>query len=517
MRTIVIDPVNRVEGHLRIEVVLDGKEVKEARSAGTMFRGFERILRGRSPVDAQRITQRVCGVCPTAHASASAMALDAAFGVADRIPPNGVLLRNLILGSNILQSHILHFYHLAAIDYVDVAGAADYAGENEDLRAVREFIARGHLAPFVPRYEGDYRLPKDANVQATANYAEALRIRRVAHEMLSVFGGKMPHSCGIMPGGVSQGPTPGRIAAFLGRLESIRDFIAARYIPDVLAVAKHYPDHCAIGAGCRQYLSYGLFDLEASSATLSERRRFLRPGVLLDGEVSDVDTARITEAVTHSRYEGDGPLRPLDEATVPQPHKDGAYSWIKSPRYGHEVVEVGPLASVLINYHAGHPDVRREVDAALAELDAESDALASVMGRHLGRALHAKLVADKMQEWVLALKPGEPHAAPWAIPAESEGAGFVDAPRGAVAHFIRVEDRKIDNYQLVVPTTWNASPRDDQDRPGPIEQALLGTPVRDPENPFEVVRIVRSFDPCLACAVHLASPRGRELGEFRIA
>ena len=516
MQKIVIDPVHRIEGHLRIEVLVDGSAVQEARSAGTMFRGFEVILRGRSPVDAQRITQRVCGVCPTAHASASALALDDAFGIADQIPANGLAIRNLILGSNILQSHILHFYHLAAIDYVDVAAAADYAGDSDDLKSVRDFIGRGRLGPFVPRYEGDYRLPKDLNVKATADYVEALRIRRMTHEMLSVFGGKMPHSCGIVPGGVSQGPTTSTIASFLGRLEAVRRFVNDIYLPDVLAVAQHYPDHCAIGRGCGRYLSYGNFDLAASAAPLAQRQRFLRSGIFADGQLTDVDAAQITEAVTHSRFEGDGPLRPLDETTTPAPDKHDAYSWIKSPRYGDQVVEVGPLAQILVNYAAGHEGVTREVDAALAALGAEPAALQSIMGRHLARAIHAKIIADAMVDWLLSLTPGEPCCAQWAIPDEGEGVGLVDAPRGAVGHWLQVRDKTIANYQLVVPTTWNASPRDDKDRPGAIEQALTGLPIRDAANPFEVVRTVRSFDPCLACAVHLVTPKGRSLGEFRI-
>jgi hydrogenase large subunit len=517
MRKIVIDPVNRIEGHLRIEVLLDGSEVKEARSAGTLFRGFEVILRGRSPVDAQRITQRVCGVCPTAHASASAFALDAAFGIGDPIPDNGRVLRNLILGCNILQSHILHFYHLAAIDFVDVAAAADYAGANDDVKAIRDFIARGHLAPFVPRYEGDYRLPKELNVQATADYAEALRIRKLAHEMLSVFGGKMPHSCGIVPGGVSQGPTPSRIASFLGRLDAVRRFVADRYVPDVIEIAKHYQDHCEIGAGCKRYLTYGNFGQANSTAPVLGRERYLGPGTLADGKLDKLDVSQITEAVTHSRYDGDGPQFPYHETTTPQPEKDGAYSWIKSPRYNDAVFEVGPLAAMLVNYAAGHPAVKAEVDSALSALGAEPGALSSVMGRHLARALHAKVVADAMVEWAGSLEPGEPCSVAWTIPDTGAGCGMTDAPRGALAHWLKVEDKKIANYQLVVPTTWNASPQDDKDRPGPIEQALIGTKLRDPENPFEVVRIVRSFDPCLACAVHLVTPKGRSLGAFRIA
>ena len=516
MAKIVIDPVSRIEGHLRIEVVLDGNTVKEAKSAGTMFRGFEVLLRGRHPVDAQRITQRVCGVCPTAHASASTHALDAAFGISDRIPDNGRILRNLILGANILQSHILHFYHLAAIDYVDVAAVADYEGDNDDLRAVRDFIVRGRLAPFVPRYEGDYRLPKAINVAATAHYARALGIRKMCHEMLAVFGGKMPHNTGMLPGGVSMGPSTSRIAAFMGRLDQIRQFVNSCWVPDVLAVAGAYADHCAIGDGSRGYLTYGNFEQTTSIAPLKGRGRYFQPGVLIDGEVRDVDVALITEAVTHSRFEGNGPIHPLHEQTIPAPTKDGAYSWLKSPRYDGKVVEVGPLAAMLVNYHRGHERVVAEVNAALAALGAGPEALHSVMGRHLARALHGKIIADKMFDWLAELKPGEPCCCPWEVPESGEGAGMVDAPRGAVAHFVRIRDYKIENYQLVVPTTWNASPQDDNDVPGPMEQSLIGTVVRDPENPFEVVRIVRSFDPCLACAVHMVTPKGEDLGEFRI-
>jgi hydrogenase large subunit len=232
--------------------------------------------------------------------------------------------------------------------------------------------------------------------------------------------------------------------------------------------------------------------------------------------VAELDVAQITEAVTHSRFEGDGPVFPIHQMTTPAPEKDGAYSWLKSPRYADTVVEVGPLAQMLVNYHLGHEQVKAEVDAALAALGAGVEALHSVMGRHAARALHAKIIADKMFDWLGELQVGEPCCAEWTVPESGDGAGLVDAPRGAVGHWIQVRDHKIHNYQLVVPTTWNASPQDDKDRPGPIERALIGTPIRDPENPFEVVRIIRSFDPCLACAVHVATPKGRSLGEFRI-
>ena len=243
MRKILIDPITRIEGHLAIEAVVDDGIVKEVKSAGTLFRGFEIILKGRDPRDASRITQRICGVCPASHAKASAMNLDSAFGLSDKIPDNGRIIRNLILGANFLQSHILHFYHLAALDYADAKEAV------------------GELAPFVPRYEGDYRLPASVNQSAVSHYLTALNIRRQAHEMLAIFGGKMPHNIGVIAGGVTERPTEDKIIDFLWRLNEIREFIDSAYIPDVLAVAKSYDDYFAIGVGCKNLLAYGGFEL----------------------------------------------------------------------------------------------------------------------------------------------------------------------------------------------------------------------------------------------------------------
>jgi len=411
MAKITIDPVGRIEGHLGIEMVVEDGEVKKANACAPMYRGFEQILEGRHPMDAQRLTQRVCGVCPTAHATASALALDQAFGIADQIPNNGRIIRNLILGSNYLQSHILHFYALAALDYVDVAHAAEAAGDDPQLASVKQFAGRGHLAPFVPRYEGDYRLGDEANVEAVKNGA-------------------------------------------------------------------------------------------------------------LDGDLADVDIQQITEDVTYSYFKGNGDgVHPSAEVTEPEPHKEGAYSWAKSPRLNGQAHEVGPLARMLVSYAAGNETVKAAVDGLLRAAGAEADALHSTLGRHAARALETRLVADTMAEWVLELKPGEPTCAPYDIaelPDEGEGAGLTGAPRGALGHWVQVEGGKIARYQLVVPTTWNVSPKSGDGEPGPIEQALLGTKVADEQNPFELVRIVRSFDPCLACAVHLITPRGKDLGSYRV-
>lgn len=504
MVRVVIDPVTRIEGHLKIETtILDGV-VKEARSTGNLFRGIELMLRGRDPRDAQVITQRICGVCPQSHAMAAALNLDSAFGIADKIPDNARIMRNLIKGAHIMQDHILHFYQLAVLDYVNVADVAGYDGPSADLKALNTFIQRGELAPFVPRYEGDYRLPKEVNRQAVAHYVKALQIRRIGHEMVAIFSGKIPHSVGIVPGGVSSTPSIDKITSFLWKLREIQDFIENAYIPDVIAVAKAYSDYCEIGVGCKRLLSYGDYDLENGNADQTTRKRLFKQGTTSGNlDYRALDLEKITEHIRHSWYEdGTSSRHPSQGVTEPQYGKDGAYSWLKAPRYGGEVYEVGPLARVAVSYTSGDAKIKSMVDWALSELNAQASALFSVMGRHLARALAAKLLAEKLEEWVLSLKPGEATYIEYELPEEASGYGIVEGSRGALGHWIEINKGRIHNYQAVVPTTWNASPRDDSGVPGAIEQALEGTRVRDKDNPFELVRIVRSFDPCLACAIH---------------
>jgi hydrogenase large subunit len=501
---IVIDPITRIEGHLKIETAVEDGVVKDARSTGNLFRGIEIILRDRDPRDAQVITQRICGVCPQSHGVAAALCLDSAFGVDDKIPDNARIIRNLIQGAHVAQDHVLHFYHLAALDYVDITDVAKYEGGDSELNSVKDFIARGELGPFVPRYEGDYRLPPEINQQATAHYIEALEIRRTGHEMVSIFSGKIPHSVGIVPGGITTIPTVDMITSFLWKLRRLQDFINHTYIPDVLAVASIYSDYLEIGAGCQNLISYGAYDLEGTEPDLTKRKRLYIPGTTsADLKPGKLDIGRVTESVTHSWYEDyPGSKQPTQGETRPQHGKDDAYSWVKSPRYDGKVFEVGPLARVAVNYANGDPVAMRLVDSALAQLKAPPSALFSVMGRHLARALCAKIIADNLEKWVLEIKPGEPTYVEYEIPDESRGVGLTDAARGALGHWIEIKDKKIANYQAVVPTTWNASPRDENGNPGPIEQAIIGTKVKDKDNPFEIARIVRSFDPCLACAIH---------------
>jgi len=324
---------------------------------------------------------------------------------------------------------------------------------------------------------------------------------------------------GIVAGGATEVPTIDKIAAYLWRLNEIRDFIDTVYIPDVLAVAAAYRDHFEVGRGCGNYLAYGVFDMDGAEADLTKRARFLPGGTVsaADLKPNDLDATKIREEVRHSWYaDSSGGRHPSQGETSPQPGKADAYSWLKAPRYAGQPYEVGPLARMVIAYVQGDAKVKALVDGTLAQLGAPIEALFSALGRHAARALEAKLVADALADWVLQLKPGEPVYADYELPDEAEGMGLADGPRGALGHWIAIKDRRIANYQCVVPTTWNASPRDDRDQPGPIEQALQGTKVRDEENPFELVRIVRSFDPCIACAVHLVTPKGRSLGEFRV-
>ncbi len=517
-RTITIDPITRIEGHLKVEVITEAGVVKEAHCSALLFRGFENILLERDPRDAALLVQRVCGVCPVGHAACSALCLDDAFGVDGSVPDNGRVMRNLILGANFIQSHILHFYHLAALDFVDVAAAADYEGADESLRGVRDFIGRGELAPFVPRYEGDYRLSKEANQAATAHYVKALEARRAAHELGAIFGGKLPHEVGIVVGGVTEVPTSDKIAAFLSKLAALRGFISDVYIPDVLAVAQAYPDYFEIGAGCRRWLAYGGFDLETAETDLLRRKRMFPAGrVGADLSLAPVDPGKIAEYVRHSWFEdATSGLAPGAGETRPAPDKESGYSWIKAPRYDGKPHEVGPLARTLVAYAAGDAAVKRQVDGLLARFGAKPEALFSVLGRHAARALETARVAEAMEQWVMELQPDEPVCDWRPVPESGSGMGLTEAPRGALGHWAEIEGGRLSRYQLVVPTTWNASPHDDEGTPGPIEQALIGTKIKDPENPFEVVRIVRSFDPCLACSVHMLTPRGREVGRWRV-
>lgn len=519
MGKIVIDPITRIEGHLKVEALVDSGEVKEAKCSGMLFRGFEKILEGRDPRDAQLITERICGVCNHCHTTASALCLDSAFGVADRIPDNGRIMRNLTMGFHQVQDHILHFYHLAALDYVDVAKVAAYDGKDSTLNSIKAFISRGELAPFVPRYEGDYRFPPEVDQELVSHYVQALDMRRKGHEATAVLAGKLPHACAVTPGGMTEIPTIDKIATLLARAKEIQDFVENVYVPDVIKVAETYSDYFEIGKGCGSLLAYGVYDLDGKDPDYTKRRRLFPQGsTSVDLQHQPLDLDQINEWVKYSWYENDTSGRhPFHGETEPMPRKGEGYSWIKAPRYKGNVHEVGPLARVAVGYAAGDPAIKEMVGLVLSHFKASPNVLFSVLGRHAARALCTLHIANNLEQWVLELQPDMPVYVDCTIPEEGTGVGIVDAARGALGHWIAIKDRKIEKYQCVVPTTWNASPMDDKGNHGPIEQALVGTKVKDEGNPFEIVRIVRSFDPCIACAVHLLNHKGRVLRQYIIA
>lgn len=482
MINIKIEPVTRIEGHLDIEVDVEDGKVVDAKSSGTMFRGFEIILKDRDPRDATILTQRICGVCPISHAMASTLNLEAAFGV---LPPdNGRILRNLVLGANFIMSHILHLYHLAALDYINTEGIVD-------------------MSPWMPRYVTPDMVTGDIATALVGHYVQALEIRRKAHQMGAIFGAKLPCISTFVPGGCTEVVTAEKVSDFSALLTELRSFIDDIYIPDVLAVAGAFSDYFNIGVGCGNLLAYGVFDLNATGTT-----KLLARGRYTDGAYRDVDPAQITEDVQYSWYSSPSGLNPTAGETEPYLDKPGAYSWLKSPRYLDKVHEVGPLARMFVSYLAGEPTVKQLVDYVLGHFGATPDALFSVLGRHAARALESKFVADSMAGWLGELDVGAPVYNYSPIPSYATGMGLTEAPRGALGHWIEISDSKISRYQIITPTNWNASPRDDNDLKGPIEQALMGTPVADPEQPIDLLRVVHSFDPCLACSVHVIRPSG---------
>jgi len=469
-KKISIDPVTRVEGHLKIEVEVERKRVKDAKSQGMLFRGFEVILKGRDPRDAPQITQRICGVCPTAHGTASARALDAAFGV--KPPTNGRIVRNLILGANYLQSHILHFFHLAALDYVKGP----------------------RIPPFTTRYEhGEYWLPRAVNEKGVEAYLQAFTIRRKAQEMLAIFGGRMPHVHAFIPAGVPQSVTSDSIVNFYWRLQEVKKFIAETYLPLVYAIGRYYRELFDTGRGWGNFICYGVFPLD------DEEKEFLfKPGAYTNGQDQPLDVAKITESVKWSWYEDIDDRNPERGATKVKPEKGHGYSFIKAPRYNGLPHEVGPLARMWIT----NPVLSKEANKFLGvPMDKEvrmrdlGEKAFSIMGRHVARAEECYLVANALEKWLPELKPGEPANIPVRVPKTGEGYGLSEAPRGSVGHWIKIKDGVIDHYQIIAPTTWNASPRDSKGQRGPIEEALIGVPVPDPGAPINILRLVRAFDP----------------------
>ncbi|MCP4591027.1 MAG: nickel-dependent hydrogenase large subunit [bacterium] len=472
--TITIDPVTRIEGHLEIEVTVDDvggeQQVVDARSSGTMFRGFEIILAGRDPRDAAQYTQRICGVCPVSHAMASCLTLDSAFGVTP--PDNGRILRNLVLGANFIQSHLLHFYHLSVLDFIDTTGLLD-------------------LSPWSPRYASPDMIGGTTAAGLVTNYLSALQMRRKAHQMGAIFGGKLPCTGSFVVGGCTEVVTAEKVNDFRTLLTELRGFIDAVYLADVATVAAAFPTYYQTGGGDGNLLAFGAFDLDSSGTS-----KLFNAGRYTSGAPGGMDAAQIAEYVKYAWYtDACGDKHPAEGLTVPDADKPTGYSWLKAPRYASQPHELGPLARMWVNgeYNNG----------------------VSVLDRIAARAQETQLIANAMDGWLDELVPGAPVYADSRVPQQVTSSGLTEAPRGALGHWMDIDNSVISRYQVITPTNWNSSPRDDADQLGPTEAALLGTPVADVNQPIEVLRVIHSFDPCLACAVHMVRP-GQRSGGARV-
>ena len=567
---VVVDPITRIEGHLRIEAQMDGANIAQAYSSGTMVRGIETILKGRDPRDAWAFAQRICGVCTLVHGLAAVRSVEDALKIT--LPPNAQLIRNLMIGAQYVHDHVMHFYHLHALDWVDVVSAlgADpkaTSGLAQSLsgwsksspgyfadtkRRLKGFVDSGQLGIFANGYWGHpaYQLPPEANLMAVAHYLEALAWQRDAARLHAIFGGKNPHP-NVVVGGV---PSPidlnsdsainaKKLAEVQTVIAAMRQFVDQVYVPDTLAIASFYKDWFQRGEGLGNFLCYGDLPLAGSSDPAS----FLFPrGVILNrdlGTIHDVDLhddAQIREFVSHSWYDYAGGkatgLHPYaGETTLDYDGRGGVkppytqldvsdgYSWLKAPRWKGHAVEVGPLARVLLLYAKGHAQTKELVDMTLSKLDLPVTALFSTLGRTAARTLETKIMVDTMQTWydqlIANIRAGDTKTFtdqlwdPSTWPKQARGAGFMEAPRGALGHWILIEDGRIKNYQAVVPSTWNAGPRDPQGQAGAYEAALQDNhQLADVRRTVEILRTIHSFDPCIACAVHLTDPAtGRQL------
>jgi hydrogenase large subunit len=569
-KRIVIDPITRIEGHLRIEVEVKDGAVVDAYSSGTMVRGIELILKGRDPRDAWAFAQRACGVCTTVHALASVRTVENALGIV--VPPNAELIRNLMNCVLQIHDHIVHFYHLHALDWVDVVSAlkADPVKTAElavsisrwpksspsyfsDIqKRLGTFVNSGQLGIFAKGYWGHpaYKLSPEANLLGVAHYLDALEWQKEIVKIHAIFGGKNPHP-NYLVGGVpcainldeSNALNAERLAYVGTLLDEAQDFVEMVYLPDLLAIASFYKDWASIGGGLPNYLSYG--DLPTNGYNDPSAFKFPQ-GIILNRNLGEVmpldmkDAEQIQEFISRSWYEyadGDqagkhpwagetrlkysGPKPPYEYLDV-----DKKYSWLKTPRWKGHPMEVGPLARLLVGYAAGRDEIKGVVDEALQKLQVPVEALFSTLGRTAARGLETRLIARWAKEFYAQLlaniKNGDSRTFsrekwdPETWPAEARGVGFSEAPRGALAHFIVIKNKQIENYQMVVPSTWNGSPRDPQNQRSAYEASLIGTPVANPEQPVEVLRTIHSFDPCLGCAVHVYDEQHRSLHRVEV-
>ncbi len=563
-KRITIDPVTRIEGHLRVDVDVDGGTVRDAWSSGTMWRGIEVILAGRDPRDAWVFTQRICGVCTTVHAIASVRAVENALGM--EIPLNAQYIRNLLITAHSLADHIVHFYQLSALDWVDVVSAlkgdpakAASIGESlspwpgnsrKEMAAVKAkletFVKGGQLGIFANGYWGHpaMKLPPEVNLLAVAHYLQALDIQRKGHQAVAILGGKTPNIQNLAVGGVANAinlDNPStlnmeKLYMIKELLGDVTAFVQQVYVPDVCAIGAMYPEWLKYGAGVVNYLAVPDLPLDGKGTKFD-----IPGGTIVDGKLETLKPIvsfqdpyfreNVTESIARSYYEGAWEKHPWDEKTEPRAPEfeaGGKYSWVKAPRFQGRPMQVGPLAQVLVGYASGHEPTTRWADAALATASKVAGvkltpaALHSTLGRHLARAVRCAVMGElALRQWdllVANIRKGDTSifVEPRFPSGEQRGFGFHEAPRGTLSHWIVIRDGKIANYQAVVPSTWNAGPRDAKGQPGPYEASLKGNPVADIKRPLEVLRTIHSFDPCLACAIHMADVSGKASSRIRV-
>jgi hydrogenase large subunit len=561
---ITIDPITRIEGHLRIDVEVENNAVSNAWASCTMWRGIEKILRGRDPRDAWMFTQRFCGVCTTVHAMASVRSVEDALKL--EVPPNAQYIRNLILIGHALHDHIVHFYQLSALDWVDVmqipkADPAKTAALGESLSPwtgnprmtmkaaqdkVKAVAASGQLGIFTNGYWGHpaMHLSPEVNLLAFSHYLQALEYQRKALQVVGMLGSKTPHIQNLTVGGVANAiDLDSQSALTMDKLEMIRvllddvvRFVQQVYLVDVCAVAAMYPEWFKIGSGVKNYMAVPDLPLDSKGLAYD-----LPGGIIRHGDIAGVrgfQTASdpvfrqaVTEDVTHAYYQGGKPLQPWVGETEPEfTGWDGTqkYSWVKAPRFDNEPMQVGPLAQVLVGYAQGHALTHKYAGMAIEKVRAiggpqvTPEMLHSTLGRHAARAIRACMLAELAQKhWQLlvdnvARGDFSVHNQPVFPSSEIEGVGTHEAPRGTLSHWVVIKDQKIKNYQAVVPSTWNASPRDSAGVQGPYEASLMHTPLARPEEPLEVLRTVHSFDPCMACACHSFDPSGKPIAQVKV-
>ncbi len=556
---ITIDPITRIEGHLRIDVQVENGKVNDSWASGTMFRGIETILLGRDPREAWLFTQRFCGVCTTVHAIASVRAVENAAGI--QVPPNAQYIRNLILIAHALQDHVVHFYHLCALDWVDVVSAlkADPAktaalaqslstwprNSYQDFKQVQDrvkgFVANGQLGIFANGYWGHpaMKLPPEVNLLAVAHYLQALEYQRLANQIVAILGSKTPNIQNLAVGGVANAINldnqatlnMDKLYMIKSLFDELNEFVHKVYFVDACAVAALYPDWFQYGAGVTNYLAVPDLPLDSAMTQFD-----LPGGIVFNGELKAVYPIKshtdarllngVTENVAHAWYEGEQTLHPWKGETNPKFtgfQENGKYTWVKSPRFEGKPMQVGPLSQVLVGFAQGHPLTVKWAGEAIKQVSAISKQqvtpgmLQSTLGRIAARAIRASMLADLSDKhWNLLVKniaSGDTkiYVKPQFGDKELKGAGFHEAPRGTLSHWVVIKEGVIANYQAVVPTTWNAGPRDEHGTHGPYEASLMGNPVADSEKPLEVLRTVHSFDPCLACAIHTFNPEGKEV------